>query len=167
MTPRLAQLTRKSTRKNKKKSVGVLRNRKRNKNKASEFSATANEAKTRRRSSPQTQKIKKMGVGKFRRCVFPQRKVLAKTEKPYLCRQLKKSSSMPTIAPFSRPMYVMVKPAGSHCNLRCQYCYYLEKSGLYAEPTHHVTRCSSASSSSISRRNSRRKFSSPGMAASL
>ena len=35
-------------------------------------------------------------------------------------------------------MYVMVKPAGSHCNLRCQYCYYLEKSGLYAEPTHHV-----------------------------
>ena len=45
---------------------------------------------------------------------------------------------MPTIAPFSRPMYVMVKPAGSHCNLRCQYCYYLEKSGLYAEPTHHV-----------------------------
>ena len=35
-------------------------------------------------------------------------------------------------------MYVMVKPAGSHCNLRCQYCYYLEKSGLYAESTHHV-----------------------------
>ena len=29
-------------------------------------------------------------------------------------------------------MYVMVKPAGSLCNLRCKYCYYLEKDKLYA-----------------------------------
>ena len=33
--------------------------------------------------------------------------------------------------PFSRPMYVMLKPAGSLCNLRCKYCYYLEKRKLY------------------------------------
>ncbi len=26
---------------------------------------------------------------------------------------------------------VMLKPAGSSCNLNCTYCYYLEKSKLY------------------------------------
>ncbi len=34
-------------------------------------------------------------------------------------------------APFSRPLYVMAKPAGSMCNMRCRYCYYLEKSRYY------------------------------------
>lgn len=34
-------------------------------------------------------------------------------------------------APFSRPLYVMAKPAGSACNMRCRYCYYLEKAGYY------------------------------------
>ena len=38
---------------------------------------------------------------------------------------------MPTINPFARPVYLMAKPAGSLCNLRCKYCYYLEKSKLY------------------------------------
>ncbi len=38
---------------------------------------------------------------------------------------------MKTIAPFARPVYVMLKPAGSRCNLACSYCYYLEKSRLY------------------------------------
>lgn len=38
---------------------------------------------------------------------------------------------MATIAPFSKPLYVMVKPVGAACNLRCKYCYYLEKSKLY------------------------------------
>lgn len=38
---------------------------------------------------------------------------------------------MPAIAPFSRPLYVMAKPAGSLCNLQCKYCYYLEKKKLY------------------------------------
>ncbi|WP_281644959.1 anaerobic sulfatase-maturation protein, partial [Bacteroides zoogleoformans] len=40
--------------------------------------------------------------------------------------------------PFSRPMYVMLKPAGSLCNLRCKYCYYLEKGGLYKDTRNHV-----------------------------
>ncbi len=33
----------------------------------------------------------------------------------------------------SRPsaFNVMVKPAGSSCNLNCSYCYYLEKEKLY------------------------------------
>ena len=34
-------------------------------------------------------------------------------------------------SPFSRPFYVMAKPAGAACNLACDYCYYLEKSCLY------------------------------------
>jgi uncharacterized protein len=35
------------------------------------------------------------------------------------------------LTPFAHPLYVMLKPAGARCNLRCRYCYYLEKSGLY------------------------------------
>lgn len=35
--------------------------------------------------------------------------------------------------PFARPLYMMVKPAGPRCNLRCGYCYYLEKSRLYGD----------------------------------
>ncbi len=31
------------------------------------------------------------------------------------------------IAPFARPLYVMLKPVGSRCNLACQYCYYQDK----------------------------------------
>jgi uncharacterized protein len=38
-----------------------------------------------------------------------------------------------TLAPFSRPMYVMLKPIGSICNLKCKYCYYLEKQDLYPQ----------------------------------
>ena len=45
---------------------------------------------------------------------------------------------METINPFARPMYVMLKPAGSLCNLRCKYCYYLEKSKLYTEQKKHI-----------------------------
>ena len=29
-----------------------------------------------------------------------------------------------------RGIHVMVKPVGSSCNLRCDYCFYLEKAGL-------------------------------------
>ena len=47
---------------------------------------------------------------------------------------------MATINPFGRPMYIMLKPAGSLCNLRCEYCYYLEKQQLYANcPTHIIS----------------------------
>jgi len=42
-----------------------------------------------------------------------------------------------TIAPFARPLYVMLKPVGALCNLRCKYCYYLEKKDLYP----HATGC--------------------------
>ena len=40
--------------------------------------------------------------------------------------------------PFSHPVYVMLKPAGSTCNLACDYCYYLEKGLLYANEKRHV-----------------------------
>lgn len=33
--------------------------------------------------------------------------------------------------PLSHPIYVMAKPVGATCNLRCSYCYYLEKKHLY------------------------------------
>lgn len=38
-----------------------------------------------------------------------------------------------TFAPFAKPLYVMLKPVGALCNLRCKYCYYLEKKDLYPE----------------------------------
>ena len=40
---------------------------------------------------------------------------------------------MSTINPFSQPLYVMAKPIGASCNLRCDYCYYLEKSKYYED----------------------------------
>lgn len=45
---------------------------------------------------------------------------------------------MSTIAPFSHPLYIMLKPVGAHCNMACDYCYYLEKSKLYAQVPRHV-----------------------------
>ena len=38
-----------------------------------------------------------------------------------------------SFAPFAKPLYVMLKPISAVCNLRCRYCYYLEKKGLYPE----------------------------------
>ena len=43
-----------------------------------------------------------------------------------------------TISPFARPLYVMLKPIGAHCNLACDYCYYLEKAKLYDDVPKHV-----------------------------
>lgn len=45
---------------------------------------------------------------------------------------------MNTSLAFSRPMYVMLKPSGSLCNLRCKYCYYLEKKHLYTDVKNHI-----------------------------
>lgn len=45
---------------------------------------------------------------------------------------------MNTFAPFARPLYVMLKPIGAHCNLACDYCYYLEKAKLYDNIPKHV-----------------------------
>ena len=39
---------------------------------------------------------------------------------------------------FGRPLYVMLKPVGSTCNMRCHYCYYLEKKRLYKGSERHV-----------------------------
>lgn len=33
---------------------------------------------------------------------------------------------------YGEPLYVMAKPVGAVCNLRCSYCYYLEKRELYS-----------------------------------
>lgn len=48
------------------------------------------------------------------------------------------STDMSTFAPFSKPLYVMLKPVGALCNLSCDYCYYLEKSKLYTHNPRHV-----------------------------
>lgn len=38
----------------------------------------------------------------------------------------------------SKPLYVMLKPVGAHCNLACHYCYYLEKQHLYDDLPRHT-----------------------------
>lgn len=40
--------------------------------------------------------------------------------------------------PFAKPLYVMLKTAGAHCNLACKYCYYLEKNKLYPTAQRHL-----------------------------
>ncbi|WP_044215311.1 anaerobic sulfatase-maturation protein [Dysgonomonas gadei] len=42
------------------------------------------------------------------------------------------------VSPFSKPLYVMLKPVGAVCNLRCKYCYYLEKKGLYPDAKNYT-----------------------------
>lgn len=42
--------------------------------------------------------------------------------------------------PASRPFHVMAKPIGPSCNLRCDYCFYLEKEALF--PAHTSRRMS-------------------------
>jgi uncharacterized protein len=39
--------------------------------------------------------------------------------------------------PLKYPVYVMTKPIGAACNLRCNYCYYLEKEKLQTEGSKH------------------------------
>ncbi len=42
------------------------------------------------------------------------------------------------MTPFVRPLYVMLKPVSSTCNLACHYCYYLDKKNLYPDTLGHV-----------------------------
>lgn len=35
------------------------------------------------------------------------------------------------------PFTLLIKPAGADCNLRCAYCFYLEKAALYPDTPHH------------------------------
>lgn len=44
-----------------------------------------------------------------------------------------KNDRMNLYEPFSKPLYVMLKPVSSICNLSCEYCYYLEKNNLYKQ----------------------------------
>ena len=39
---------------------------------------------------------------------------------------------------YKRPLnFILVKPAGTDCNMSCQYCFYLEKSDLFTESKVH------------------------------
>ncbi|MGN0234188.1 MAG: anaerobic sulfatase-maturation protein [Bacteroidaceae bacterium] len=46
---------------------------------------------------------------------------------------------MADIFPYARPLYVMAKPAGPLCNLRCQYCYYTEKQHLFPHTSYGMS----------------------------
>lgn len=48
------------------------------------------------------------------------------------------SMARSAFAPFAKPLYVMLKPVGAVCNLNCDYCYYLEKKGLYPDDNKYV-----------------------------
>lgn len=39
----------------------------------------------------------------------------------------------PYISPFAKPIYAMLEPVGSVCNLACEYCYYLRKGKTVSE----------------------------------
>ena len=36
-----------------------------------------------------------------------------------------------------RPFSLLIKPASADCNLRCEYCFYLEKCRLYPQSKRH------------------------------
>jgi uncharacterized protein len=40
-------------------------------------------------------------------------------------------------APRTKPFSLLIKPAGADCNLRCAYCFYLEKAALYPDNVRH------------------------------
>ena len=43
------------------------------------------------------------------------------------------------IRTLNMPLYLMAKPVGAACNLRCDYCYYLEKHKLYNNKRQHMS----------------------------
>lgn len=48
-----------------------------------------------------------------------------------------KKTNNKTRAGQTRPFCLLIKPASADCNLRCEYCFYLEKSALYPESAVH------------------------------
>ena len=44
-----------------------------------------------------------------------------------------KMKRSPTPPSYSRAAHIMVKPIGPRCNLRCKYCFYLEKHALFPD----------------------------------
>jgi uncharacterized protein len=42
-----------------------------------------------------------------------------------------------SFAPATPPFSLLIKPAGPDCNLRCAYCFYLDRSRLYPDSAHH------------------------------
>lgn len=45
---------------------------------------------------------------------------------------------MTIYAPFAKPLYVILKPVSSICNLACKYCYYLNKNDLYKNKSQDI-----------------------------
>ena len=44
---------------------------------------------------------------------------------------------MPQSSKLVRPFSLLVKPASADCNLRCEYCFYLDRCELYPDAKVH------------------------------
>ncbi len=53
--------------------------------------------------------------------------------------RLRKGISGTAVLPgcFMKPFSLLVKPASADCNLRCAYCFYLDRAGLYPDTARH------------------------------
>jgi len=48
-------------------------------------------------------------------------------------------NSNPPQAGYTRAAHILVKPAGARCNLRCTYCFYLEKHAMFEGATYRMS----------------------------
>lgn len=71
------------------------------------------------------------------------------------------------IYPYARPLYVMAKAAGPLCNLRCQYCYYLEKQHLTKNKKMFNVQCSTPKGSRAESENKVATLNGSGMSDTL